>query len=344
MNDKKWLESWREQWNLFLWVVFDLMHDFYSQYPEKLGNFDLNDCFSALELLSESGLSALDTWEMLLIHELFTSDFRLFCAGQLPNNKGLQAGFVYFNELSNQVSKILPEMYRRLLQEALALPQEYVRNFSVKKDLKEILLFSKQILKQALEEYQFKIRGEFLFQNIPIMLVNTPDGNYHFVSYESSAHDGIKKTFNECKIILFGQNKLYKFVKKSDWKREKVLQLAGEYRESLSASYVYDEDNEQPQVSMLDFFSTFMPNDVLKRLKWMNFELLPFNENSISELVYILPQLNTLGFQNEQNFLFVEDAKHELSFIGNWRYVSPHQRAKNWLYDKEAIFFWSPRF
>ncbi len=90
------------------------------------------------------------------------------------------------------------------------------------------------------------------------------------------------------------------FLKKQDWKIDEIKLSAEKYLKKY------------PEAKLLDFFLSFMPENIIQRLKEFNLAEANLSEH-LSTLGIIITQLNIEGYQQESFQLLAENSEHEIS-------------------------------
>ncbi len=183
-------------------------------------------------------------------------------------------------------------------------------------------------LKNKLKDSGFTIKGSYTFKGKPLFLVKSTWEQYYFVepSWKDSTFK-IKKSFDGFKGYSFNNNKLYQFLKKQDWKIDEIKLSAEKYLKKY------------PEAKLLDFFLSFMPENIIQRLKEFNLAEANLSEH-LSTLGIIITQLNIEGYQQESFQLLAENSEHEISQLWTRKTrISKPQKTEKEYHGKTAISF-----
>ncbi len=316
--------EWRAEWDAHSKDIFGLLELFFQKNPIFLWDYKVEEYCSALEKLSTSKLSSLDEKELKIIDHLFNPAFRNFYLLLVQENDIIGRTLPYFMQMWNLSTKIPSELFRRYLKDCITQPTQK----SLLSYLISPLSLLRDQLKNKLKDSGFTIKGSYTFKGKPLFLVKSTWEQYYFVepSWKDSTFK-IKKSFDGFKGYSFNNNKLYQFLKKQDWKIDEIKLSAEKYLKKY------------PEAKLLDFFLSFMPENIIQRLKEFNLAEANLSEH-LSTLGIIITQLNIEGYQQESFQLLAENSEHEISQLWTRKTrISKPQKTEKEYHGKTAISF-----
>ncbi|PZM87086.1 MAG: hypothetical protein DLD55_03180 [candidate division SR1 bacterium] len=304
--------------------LFSLLQSFYSsdsQFKSLLLNQKLR---KDLEDFLHGKTGSLTSEELKSLFELFSPGFELFYllnaqTGKISLN---QCQFFYF--IQEKITLIPDILDKRNLVHLLQTTTNNKILF--------LLGRKKEALKSAFAKKGLEVKAEIFGNDKKLFLVRTASDQYCFINLFPKKDE--KEIFayggELLKNYSFGKNKIYKFTRKTPRILEEI--------DNKLKSYF----NRNPEATFGDFLEAILSEKLFNKIQKTESSLpfkVPLRGLQAAEIKMVFSSLNISRIQEEKEVLFLENVAHELSFMGEWKNITPPQKAEKGFHGQEAVVF-----